>query len=86
MTILGKYLIITPVRNEEKYIEYTIKSVLQQTVKPEEWIIVDDGSTDNTSSIIDEYSRKYDWIKTVIEATPNYEWNDFFGRFLKAIN
>ncbi|RPI66248.1 MAG: glycosyltransferase family 2 protein, partial [Ignavibacteriales bacterium] len=44
-----KYVIISPVKNEEKYISYTLESVVNQTRLPEEWIIVDDGSTDNTS-------------------------------------
>jgi len=60
-----KYVIITPANNEEEYIERTIKSVCSQTLKPEEWIIVDDGSTDNTSKIVDEYSLHYNWIKLI---------------------
>ncbi|GAX61234.1 glycosyl transferase family 2 [Candidatus Scalindua japonica] len=60
-----KYVIITPVRNEEEYIEKTINSVISQTIRPIEWIIVDDGSTDNTAMIIDEYANQYGWIKTI---------------------
>ena len=60
-----KYVIITPVRDEEKYIEKTILSVASQTVRPTEWIIVNDGSSDNTGEIIDRYSNEYNWIKTV---------------------
>jgi glycosyltransferase involved in cell wall biosynthesis len=59
------YIIITPVRNEEEYIEKTIVSVARQTIKPAEWVIVNDGSTDNTGKIIDEFSRQYPWIHTV---------------------
>jgi glycosyltransferase involved in cell wall biosynthesis len=61
----GKYIIITPVRNEEKYIKETINSVLNQTIPPMEWIIVNDGSSDNTGNIINEYSRRVKWIKAV---------------------
>jgi glycosyltransferase involved in cell wall biosynthesis len=57
-----KYIIITPARDEEEYIEKTIKSVTSQTVRPVEWVIIDDGSTDNTCKIINEYSKQYPWI------------------------
>ena len=40
-----RYVIVTAARNEEKFIENTIKSMLSQTLFPKEWIIVDDGST-----------------------------------------
>jgi cellulose synthase/poly-beta-1,6-N-acetylglucosamine synthase-like glycosyltransferase len=48
-----KYCVITPVRDEEQYVLGTIDSVLNQSIRPVEWIIVDDGSTDATSVIID---------------------------------
>ena len=51
---IKKYIIITPVKNEEKYIRYKLDSVIAQTVLPEEWIVVDDGSSDNTSVIVEE--------------------------------
>jgi glycosyltransferase involved in cell wall biosynthesis len=57
------YVIITPVKDEEKYIEYTVKSVIGQTVKPVEWVIVDDGSIDGTRDIIEAYSHEHSWIK-----------------------
>ena len=48
-----KYVIITPVRDEEKHIEATIEAVADQTIRPTEWVLVDDGSSDGagTSSI-----------------------------------
>jgi glycosyltransferase involved in cell wall biosynthesis len=58
-----KYVIISPVRNEEKNIEKTIQSVINQTIKPVEWIIVNDGSSDRTVEIISECCKKYEWIK-----------------------
>jgi glycosyltransferase involved in cell wall biosynthesis len=58
-----KYAIITAVRDEEKYIESTIQSILEQTVLPTEWILVDDGSSDRTGSIIDKYASTVPWIK-----------------------
>jgi biofilm PGA synthesis N-glycosyltransferase PgaC len=65
MTPGDKYIIITPVRDEEQYIELTLKSVIAQTITPSEWIIVNDGSSDNTGRIIDEYAEKYPWIHPI---------------------
>jgi glycosyltransferase involved in cell wall biosynthesis len=66
-----KYCIVTPVRDEETYISKTVESVLAQTIRPDEWIIVDDGSTDNTGRIIDEYARQHSWIKAVHRPNTN---------------
>jgi poly-beta-1,6-N-acetyl-D-glucosamine synthase len=63
-----KYVIVTPVRDEEQYILKTIQSVTGQTNLPQEWIIVNDGSRDATGKIIDEYAQKYDWIRAVHRA------------------
>jgi biofilm PGA synthesis N-glycosyltransferase PgaC len=60
-----KYVIITPAHNEESFIRFTLDSVVAQTVKPDQWIIVDDGSTDDTAQIIQEYVEHYVWIKQV---------------------
>jgi glycosyltransferase involved in cell wall biosynthesis len=60
-----RYVVVTPVRDEEKYIEQTVKSMISQTIVPVEWIIVDDGSKDRTGSIIDGYAREFDWIRAV---------------------
>jgi len=60
-----KYVVITPVRDEEKYIEETIRSVSSQTIPPAEWIIVNDGSTDRTGEILDRYACLLPWIHIV---------------------
>lgn len=60
-----KYVIITPAHNEEAYIRFTLDSVVAQTVKPNQWIIVDDGSTDGMAKIIRDYVDRYSWIKQV---------------------
>jgi len=57
------YVIITPARDEEKYIGGTIESVIAQTVLPVEWIIVDDGSSDSTAKIAEDYATKFPWMK-----------------------
>jgi glycosyltransferase involved in cell wall biosynthesis len=64
----NKYVIVSPVRDEEQYIERTITSVICQTIQPAEWIIVDDGSRDRTARIIDDYAEKYPWIKAAHRA------------------
>lgn len=56
------YVLITAARNEEKYIENTIKSVIAQTVLPVNWIIVSDGSTDRTDEIVMQYSTLHNFI------------------------
>lgn len=61
----SRYVVITPARNEEAHIEKTILSMISQTVKPLEWIIVNDGSSDGTGSLIDQYTAEYSWIRTV---------------------
>ena len=60
--IAPKYIIISPVKDEDKYIESTIQSVLGQTVKPAQWIIVDDGSQDGTAAILNGYCKNNGWI------------------------
>src|SRR5216110_2896586 len=59
------YVLITPACNEEKLIEKTLQSVVKQTVLPVKWVIVNDGSTDATASIVSRYVEKHDWIKLV---------------------
>ena len=62
---MNKYVIISPVRNEEDYIKLTIESVINQTVKPVQWILVNDGSTDKTEEIIKGYLSKNTWMKLI---------------------
>ena len=61
----NKILIISPVKNEEKYIKHTLDSVTTQTITPIQWVIVNDGSTDSTRSIVEEYAKKHSWIRIV---------------------
>jgi glycosyltransferase involved in cell wall biosynthesis len=58
-----RYVLITPARNEERFIEKLIQSVISQTVLAARWVIVNDGSTDATADIVSGYLTKYDWIE-----------------------
>lgn len=60
---IRSYVIITPVKDEERYIETTIHAILRQTLRPKKWVIVDDGSQDRTAEILDIYAEHYDWIR-----------------------
>lgn len=53
-----KISVVMPVYNKELYLEKTLQSILNQTYKNFEIIIVNDGSTDNTKQICDEYAKK----------------------------
>lgn len=59
------YILITPARNEEKNLPSLIQSVTEQTIKPVLWVIVDDGSTDDTPQIVKEAEEKYSFIKSI---------------------
>src|ERR1019366_4071864 len=59
------YVLITPARNEEGFIEQTIQSVIAQTVLPRKWVIVSDGSTDRTDAIVKKYMAGHSWIELV---------------------
>jgi len=58
-----KVSLITTVKNEEENIKEFLNSIIKQTKKPDEFIIVDGGSTDRTFRILKQYSKKYRWIK-----------------------
>jgi len=62
------YVLITPARDEEAFIEKTLTSVIMQTRTPERWVIVDDGSQDRTAEIVEKYAKRYSWIELVRRA------------------
>ena len=62
---LPSYALITPARNEARFIELTLRSMLSQTVRPVRWAIVSDGSTDGTDEIVERYARSHPWIEFV---------------------
>ena len=66
------YAIISPCRNEADFMQKTLDSVLIQTVKPSLWVIVDDGSTDESYNILMEYSEKHSLIKVIKRENRGY--------------
>ncbi len=73
-----KYVLITPARNEQAFIELTIQSVIQQTVRPRKWLIVSDGSRDRTDEIVSHYAAEHDWIELL--KMPERTERDFAGK------
>jgi glycosyltransferase involved in cell wall biosynthesis len=59
------YVLITPARNEATLIEKTIQSMIRQTIPPVKWVIIDDGSTDNTAEIVERYLEQNAWMELV---------------------
>src|SRR5262249_33649659 len=60
---LPRILLITPARNEERYLPHTISSMRAQTIHPIRWVIINDGSTDKTPEIIDACAADCNWIE-----------------------
>lgn len=68
---LKNYLLITPCKNEGKNLPSLIDSVAKQTIKPLIWVIIDDGSTDNTPVVLKNFEDRYNWIKILrLEEAP----------------
>lgn len=57
--------VIIPVYNIESYLDSTLKSLLDQTYKDFEVILINDGSADRSTDICDEYAAKYNFIKVI---------------------
>jgi len=60
-----RYVVISPGRNEAEFMRQTLDSVIAQTIRPALWVIVDDGSTDESPQILADYASKHDWIRVV---------------------
>lgn len=67
-----RYVLISPCRNEAAYARRTLDTVVAQSVCPAKWIIVDDGSTDETPAILAEYQAKNPWIEVVTRRDRGY--------------
>ena len=58
-------MLVTPAKNEEAFIEKTLASVASQTIRPQRWVVVSDGSTDRTDEIVARYAARHDFIELV---------------------
>lgn len=61
----SNYIIITPIKDEIRTIRLVLESVTKQTVLPALWLIIDDGSTDGTQDVLDEYGQQFGWIRLI---------------------
>jgi poly-beta-1,6-N-acetyl-D-glucosamine synthase len=92
-----RIIAITPARDEENFLPRLIASMAAQTLKPERWIIIDDGSTDATAQILDQAAARYPWIEVkhlpvgrerlpggesvLMQFLPREVWHDFDAIF-----
>lgn len=60
-----EYYVIMPAHNEASFIRLTLDSIVSQTHLPKRLLVVNDNSTDDTQSIIEEYTAQYPWITLV---------------------
>jgi hypothetical protein len=60
-----RYLLVSPCRDEAKFIRRTLDSVAAQSVPPALWVVIDDGSTDDTPRILEEYARKLPFLRVI---------------------
>jgi poly-beta-1,6-N-acetyl-D-glucosamine synthase len=72
------YVLVTPARNEERFIEATIDSMASQTALPRAWVIVSDGSTDRTDEIVRTHAARHPWISLV--RRPEHANRDFAAK------
>ena len=63
--VSGRYVVISPVRNEAEYLSRTMQSMVDQSVKPSQWVLVNDGSNDGTGDIIEDWASRHGWILAV---------------------
>ena len=83
MTIQTRFVLLTAAKNEDKYIEGAIRSVVCQTALPLVWFIIDDGSTDRTAQIVGEFAKAYPFIRLI--SSPSGGERSFGARY-RAIN
>jgi biofilm PGA synthesis N-glycosyltransferase PgaC len=80
---MSNFVIITPAHNEEKFIEKTIQSMINQTARPMKWVVVSDASTDRTAEIVRHYTLQHDFIQLIeLQRDPGRH----FGNKVAAFN
>jgi glycosyltransferase involved in cell wall biosynthesis len=65
MNTRRRYVLISPCRDEARHMRRTLDSVAAQTVAPALWVVIDDGSTDATPAILEEYARRLPYLRVV---------------------
>jgi biofilm PGA synthesis N-glycosyltransferase PgaC len=65
MNLSRRYLLISPCRDEAQYLRRTLDSVAAQSARPALWVVVDDGSTDRTPAILEEYAHRLPYLRVV---------------------
>ncbi|MEK7271119.1 MAG: glycosyltransferase family A protein [Planctomycetota bacterium] len=66
----ARFVLVSGVRDEAAFLPRVIESVIRQTIRPVEWVIVDDASSDATSAILAEAAKENPWIRVLrIERT-----------------
>lgn len=78
-----KYAIVTPARNEESHIARLIESVARQTVLPHIHVVVSDGSTDHTESMVKRYMKDLSYLNLM---TRTHDQIQGFGSKALAFN
>ena len=73
-----KYVLVTPARDEVRFIESALRSVVAQKVRPLKWVVVSDGSTDGTDEVVEKYCVEYCWIELI--RMPHRMGRDFAGK------
>ncbi|HKS76188.1 MAG TPA: glycosyltransferase family A protein, partial [Terriglobales bacterium] len=64
----SRFVVISPVRDEVGHLEKSIRSMVRQTIRPTQWIVVNDGSKDATGAILDRWAQTEPWIDVVHRA------------------
>lgn len=80
------FVVISPAHNEEAHIEKTIESMIAQTVRPAQWIVVNDNSTDRTAEIVSQYAQRHPFIKLInVERPPGRHFGNKVGAFNRGL-
>lgn len=78
------YCLITPAYNETEHIDNLVNSVIHQNMKPSLWVIVNDGSSDDTGTKIDKYAEDHSFIRVIHLSRDHVE--SYYSRKIVAFN
>ena len=79
------YILITPIQNESENLPKLKDTIINQTIKPLIWVIVDSGSTDNSYQLAKELFKDYEWVH-IIKQKRFFEKGYGYKNFAEAIN